>query len=244
MFWRAAEPNLKAKFYGKFYQNICLSIHLSANPTKWSNTLKQFVYNLSNNYLSVFDHFIGLVLKGLSAATDLVISTDVFKGYIRQIFHKMGQVKFVEDSLWKISILEYFTPYKETSGMKWVKGSFYGWRTVDTLFAIWYQFVQFNKREKHPWKSVTFCTLLKATLFLGCFSRFLNCATGIKSRKASQQLSQLFCKNYLCGTQVYSFFLLRTLQNILLDVLVFVMIGVSNDSGMIILSSDCNDWQI
>ena len=153
MFWRAAEPNLKAKFYGKFYQNICLSIHLSANPTKWSNTLKQFAYNLSNNYLSVFDHFIGLVLKGLSAATDLVISTDVFKGYIRQIFHKMGQVKFVEDSLWKISILEYFTPYKETSGMKWVKGSFYGWRTVDTLFAIWYQFVQFNKREKHPWKS-------------------------------------------------------------------------------------------
>ena len=156
----------------------------------------------------------------------------------------MGQVKFVEDNLWKIPILEYFTPYKETSGMKWVKGSFYGWITVDTLFAIWYQFVQFNKREKHPWKSVTFCTLLKATLFHGCFSRFLNCATGIKSRKASQQFSQLFCKNYLCSTQVYSFFLWRTLQNILQDVLVFVMIGVSNDSGMIILSSDCNDWQI
>ena len=217
--------------------------HLSANPTKWSNTLEQFVYNLSKNYLSVFDHFMGLVLKGLSAATNLVIFTDVFKGYIRQIIQKWAKWNLWK-TIWKIPILEYFTPYKETSGMKWVKGSFYGWRTVDTLFAIWYQFVQFNKREKHPWKSVTFCTLLKATLFHGCFSRFLNCATGIKSRKASQQFSQLFCKNYLCSTQVYSFFLWRTLQNILQDVLVFVMIGVSNDSGMIILSSDCNDWQI
>ena len=39
---------------------------LSANPTKWSNTLKKFVGKLSTNCLSVFDHFVGLVLKGLS----------------------------------------------------------------------------------------------------------------------------------------------------------------------------------
>ena len=32
---------------------------LSASPTKWSNTLKQFVL------LSVFDVFVGLVYKGL-----------------------------------------------------------------------------------------------------------------------------------------------------------------------------------
>ena len=38
---------------------------LSANPTKWSNTLKQFVGNLPTNCLSVFDHFVGLALKGL-----------------------------------------------------------------------------------------------------------------------------------------------------------------------------------
>ena len=37
----------------------------SANFTKWSNTLKQFVGNLPTNCLSVFDHFIGLALKGL-----------------------------------------------------------------------------------------------------------------------------------------------------------------------------------
>ena len=35
----------------------------SANFTKWSNTLKQFVNNLPTNCLSVLDHFVGLVLK-------------------------------------------------------------------------------------------------------------------------------------------------------------------------------------
>ena len=38
---------------------------LSANPTKWSNTLKQFVGNLRMNCLSVFDHFVKFALKGL-----------------------------------------------------------------------------------------------------------------------------------------------------------------------------------
>ena len=38
---------------------------LSANSTKWSNTLKQLFPNLPKNCLSVFDHFVGLVLQGL-----------------------------------------------------------------------------------------------------------------------------------------------------------------------------------
>ena len=38
---------------------------LSANPIKWSNTLKQFLGNLPTNCLSVFDHFVKLALKGL-----------------------------------------------------------------------------------------------------------------------------------------------------------------------------------
>ena len=41
---------------------------LSANPTKWSNTLKQYVGNLPTNCLSVFDHFVKLTLKGLRCA--------------------------------------------------------------------------------------------------------------------------------------------------------------------------------
>ena len=40
-------------------------IPLSANPEKWSNTLKQIVGNLLTICLSVFDHFINLALKGL-----------------------------------------------------------------------------------------------------------------------------------------------------------------------------------
>ena len=38
---------------------------LSANYTKWSNTLKQFVGNLPTNCLVIFDHFVQLALKGL-----------------------------------------------------------------------------------------------------------------------------------------------------------------------------------
>ena len=39
----------------------------SANPAKWSITLRQFVGSLPTNCLSVFDHFVGLALKGLMA---------------------------------------------------------------------------------------------------------------------------------------------------------------------------------
>ena len=46
---------------------------LSANPTKWSNTLKQFVGKLPTNCLSVFDHFVGLALKGLNAVLKIFL---------------------------------------------------------------------------------------------------------------------------------------------------------------------------
>ena len=47
--------------------NICLAVNpLTANPTKWSNTLKQFVGKLTTNCLSVFDHFVNLALKELT----------------------------------------------------------------------------------------------------------------------------------------------------------------------------------
>ena len=39
---------------------------LSANITKWSNTLKQFVGSLPTNCLSVFRYFVKLTLKGLT----------------------------------------------------------------------------------------------------------------------------------------------------------------------------------
>ena len=55
-------PKVQASSENK-KQNKSQSIlqSLSANITKWSNTLKQFV----GNCLSLFDHFVGLVLKVL-----------------------------------------------------------------------------------------------------------------------------------------------------------------------------------
>ena len=62
-----------SKFIFIFYENRWWFIEdieyfnpLSANPTKWPNTLKQFVGNLPTNCLSAFDHFLKLVLKGLT----------------------------------------------------------------------------------------------------------------------------------------------------------------------------------
>ena len=49
--------------------NIIKVNHLSVNPTKWSNTLKQSVGNLPTNCLSVFDNFVGWALKGLTRKT-------------------------------------------------------------------------------------------------------------------------------------------------------------------------------
>ena len=48
-----------------------------------------------------------------------------------------------------------------------------------------------KKREKHPWDSVTFskkpANLLNVKLLHGCFSSFLNCTNGTKSRNASHK---------------------------------------------------------
>ena len=46
-------------------QNLVKYKPLSANPTEWSSTLKQVVSNFPTNCLSLFDHFVGLALKGL-----------------------------------------------------------------------------------------------------------------------------------------------------------------------------------
>ena len=59
-------------------------------------------------------------------------------------------------------------------------------------------FLQFKKREKHTWRSVTFkpAPLLKVTFFRGCFSCFLNCTNGTKSRKASHLEFSLTTTNF------------------------------------------------
>ena len=64
-------------------------------------------------------------------------------------------------------------------------------------------FAQFKKREKHPWMSVT---LLKLTLLHGCFSRFLYCTNGTKSRKASHIIKNVNDKYLLIFVEKKNFY--------------------------------------
>ena len=57
------------------------------------------------------------------------------------------------------------------------------------LCTIWYHLCNLKKRKKHSWRSDTSaCNFLKVSLLHECFSRFLNCVNGTKSRKASHIL--------------------------------------------------------
>ena len=52
---------------------LCLILNpLSANNTKWSNTLKQFFGKQPMNFLSAFDRFARLVFKGLEVVQVMV----------------------------------------------------------------------------------------------------------------------------------------------------------------------------
>ena len=64
---------------------------LRANPTKWLNTLKQFVGNWSTNCLSVFDHFVELALKGLTVLPTWLSSS---KGTRLHNFPKVSKTWF------------------------------------------------------------------------------------------------------------------------------------------------------
>ena len=58
---------------------------LNAKITKWSNTLKQFTSKLPTNFLSVFDHFVGLAFKGLRNA--FITKMNTAKIHLTSLFH-------------------------------------------------------------------------------------------------------------------------------------------------------------
>ena len=59
------------------WRNCFVVNPLTANFTKWSNALKQFVGNLPMNCLSVFGHFVGLAFRGLKS-TELYVILRIF----------------------------------------------------------------------------------------------------------------------------------------------------------------------
>ena len=70
----------------------CDIIPLSANRTKWSNKLKQYISNLLTNCLSVFDHFVGLALKGLYLLNTHMLMKDVsWNMYIWHVYSNFHQ---------------------------------------------------------------------------------------------------------------------------------------------------------
>ena len=68
---------------------------LNANPTKWSNTLKQFVGNLSTICLSVFDHFVKLAHKELSKLAYH------FFGVVKTSIFCQGIIDFKNSNYWQ-----------------------------------------------------------------------------------------------------------------------------------------------
>ena len=66
MFWYLVTILFTSTVYKIHMIYVHIINPLSTNPTKWSNTLKQFVGKKPTNCLSVFDHFVGLALKGLN----------------------------------------------------------------------------------------------------------------------------------------------------------------------------------
>ena len=94
--------SLKLQIYQIYYSyNMKNYNSLNPNPTKWSNTLKQFVCKLPTDCLSVFEDFVGLALKGI-------------KGYYRHLL-KMILSPDVKDLLTVWPKVYFHNPYPPDS---------------------------------------------------------------------------------------------------------------------------------
>ena len=83
---------------------------LSANFTKWSSTLKQFLGKLPTNCLSVFEHFMGLALKRLTV-TDLSMYDQKSSTSLHNIFAMLMSghgAEYQREAMKKIYVTIYF----------------------------------------------------------------------------------------------------------------------------------------
>ena len=84
-FSKLLTTNDNCEYLGHSWQNTFNP--LSAKFMKWSNTLKQFVGKLPTNCLSVFDHFVGLALKGLKNKPESRLSNILKTLKLKQFCH-------------------------------------------------------------------------------------------------------------------------------------------------------------
>ena len=116
----------------KIYQPLEISIWLNvnplnANPTKRSNTLKQFVGKLPTNCLSMLDHFVGLALKGLMQCYLMILSQILL-------------LQFLTDKWWIWTSIKYNLITKNQIRLIWMP---YTSINSKKFFLPWQFFLQF-----------------------------------------------------------------------------------------------------
>ena len=108
--------NIEKNFH--FFSDLVNFNSVSANPTKWSNTLKQFVGNLPTNCLSVFDHFVKLAPKGLRSAA---VSLRAYFIWLRQkTKERVGLWKGLVLNNWVVVETALRLPLPSPPPLKWI----------------------------------------------------------------------------------------------------------------------------
>ena len=106
---------MKNAFHFMFKAHFVLN-PLSTNPTKWSKIL-QFVGNLPTNCLSVFDHIVGLALKGLRYFGQQTIAIRIIGKYL----------------IWSVKIIQH--------------EKHFSWKTIWPFALLWSSFFRKTKED-------------------------------------------------------------------------------------------------
>ena len=88
---------------GFIHDHLLLHLYinpLTANPTKWSNTLKQFVGKSPTNCLSLFDHFVKLALKELMIVMMLSVLVSSMLMIILSTMNLWHRLELVSEFAW------------------------------------------------------------------------------------------------------------------------------------------------
>ena len=104
----------KKKMQDSMQRKVFQFNSLNANPTKWPNTLKQFVSKLPTNCLSVFGHFVNLALQRLTFTSLISWSEKFWDFWFNITAQKNFQLRISSVNVTKSAIcgLRNFVPLK------------------------------------------------------------------------------------------------------------------------------------
>ena len=101
---------------------------LSANPTIWSNTLKQFVGKLRTNCLSVFHHFVILALKGLTISFQMISN-------ISALNSRHNLVISIQNNIFSFSFNNDVKKKSQQCKLLLTKENFFSFNTVENMYV-------------------------------------------------------------------------------------------------------------